>query len=194
MCVFLSKTELKSFEKYLIKIGRVIIPTKGKYESLRWRYASTNNQCVLYWNSKDNNLKPDKGAVSDVKNFLFKNEKIIDQKKKIVIYDPEKISSFEIQSVLYEKLKSKNIYVRGDITLEESRLDLVVFYKGRAICIIIVRSWCKNRDDLVEYHKYNYRKFNLPVLVCGMLGHINNIIEQVEKIIDINKNLNGEVR
>lgn len=123
---------------------------------------------------------------------------------------PDKYSEFELQAILYNELKNRNIDVKGEVTWkhkeEYCRLDLVVYItqtepilaknksshilknKKKPICIIEVKS-CLNRVTRTKFQIQWYEStFNLPVLLFNNIIQLDYVISEILKSIDGNYN------
>lgn len=104
------------------------------------------------------------------------------------IMPPKRETEFEVKAELYCKLKEKGFNVRGPVTSDDSRFDLVVFDKDNNVkCIIEVKKWKpeevkkkSNRPKTKTQHE-KYNKYNLPLLTCYR-SNLNETIEDVTKL------------
>ena len=95
---------------------------------------------------------------------------------------PEKRTEFEVQSDMYQNLKSLGLNVRGEITesknisklsnnkkgFKKCRFDIVVFNSENvAVLIIEVKRGVESNSNFTESRQYRkYKMYNLPLLYC----------------------------
>lgn len=100
-----------------------------------------------------------------------------------VPYPERRPSEFEVQAKLYNKLLNKGFIVKGEVKAYKARFDLVVYDKNyKAICIIETKSWKKKRYVTPTKQLKKYRKFGVPVIVCGWMERVDFTVERVEKL------------
>jgi hypothetical protein len=106
---------------------------------------------------------------------------------KHIIYYPNRLSEFEIQSDIYQRIKQSGLEVKGEVKAKNSRLDLVVYdANNNAICIIEVKSRARARTTEKKYkrvQKYE-QLFNLPVIVCTHPSQIEQTVNKVKELLN----------
>lgn len=101
---------------------------------------------------------------------------------------PKQYSEFEIQSALYQKLKSKNIDTRAEVQIGNSRFDLVVYQNKNPICIIEVKKLFTNKFRHKQNRKLNaqiskYQTFNIPVFTCIGIRGIKYVYWEIIRLL-----------
>jgi len=105
-----------------------------------------------------------------------------------VINYPKRQSEFEVQSHLYEILKSMGLNVRGEVKFEHCLFDLVIYdSENKPICIIEVKKR-KEGYSIDRYKKTKqyakYTQYGVPLIVCGNYNDIIPTIERITKLLE----------
>lgn len=96
-------------------------------------------------------------------------------------YPTGRISEFEIQAMLYGRLKQEGFNVKGEVKAKKSRLDLVVYdVRNKPVCIIETKSWKWKTKSTETKQLTKYRElFDVPVLVCGRTFQVEKTVDKV---------------
>ena len=100
---------------------------------------------------------------------------------------PQRMTEFEIQSLLFGILKKEGFKVRGEVKAYKSRLDVVVYddnYKARVIIEVKarkrIRAKVRKYKQVIKYEEL----FGLPVIVCLNQQKVTETINQVKGIMN----------
>lgn len=108
---------------------------------------------------------------------------------------PKRVSEFEIQSELFERLKQSGKNVRGEVKGYKSRLDLVLYCgSNTAISVIEVKSRKRPRKHVKIYKQTSryFSTFFLPILLCTSMQEIEIVFSQVDFICKHVMNIGSE--
>ena len=102
---------------------------------------------------------------------------------------PKKYSEFEIQSEVYQGIRSlTSLDVRGAVLswcddggkIRRVFLDLVVFKEKKAVAIIECKNHTKSRKRVLgKRQTRRYGKFMVPVICCFTMDDVLSIVEIV---------------
>jgi type I site-specific restriction endonuclease len=97
-------------------------------------------------------------------------------------------SEFEIQSDIYQKLKSLGFDVRGEVRwrdksyssgFKQCSFDLVIFKDKKAIAIIEVKNNKKKIINKKSRQFIKYSQFNIPLFYSFSLNDVDDIINKL---------------
>lgn len=106
-----------------------------------------------------------------------------------IIHEPCKPTEFELQALLYFKLKQFGLNVRGEVRAKYkgrgSQFDLVVFANGHAAVIIEVKD--SPHKEVLEgkqtRQSMKYAEYGIPVIYFTTIVSAEEVIKEVLQIV-----------
>lgn len=106
-----------------------------------------------------------------------------------IVY-PTKLSEFEVQAILYNKIREKlkqftGFDIRGEVISKNkrSRFDLVLFFEMQAVCIIEVKD---TRPIFINKNTRQFKKysnFKVPLIYCYTIDDVAPIVNKLFKAV-----------
>jgi hypothetical protein len=106
-----------------------------------------------------------------------------------IINEPCKQTEFELQALLYFKLKQLGLNVRGEVRAKHkgvgSQFDLVVFANGHAAAIIEVKDSPHKEvlEGKLTRQSVKYAEYGIPVIYFTTIVPIENVIKEVLELV-----------
>ena len=99
---------------------------------------------------------------------------------------PKKTTEAEIQAMVWGFLRGKEQDARLQVKTRHHKLDIVVFYKRSPYCIVECKAWSRRYSKERFYQLsqntkqiQKYRRYGLPVIVCGRVEAITDTVAKV---------------
>ena len=114
----------------------------------------------------------------------------------LIKYPKKDKNEAEIQALLWYFLRKRKVDARLEVAAnipdskKHNKLDIVIFVGKEPKCIIECKSWQSGYALTAQYRRNNTKQltkyrttYNLPVLVCARVNHIDGTIERIYELL-----------